>query len=154
MVAKFEGGVKDMFIGEYEHSTDSKGRVIIPSKFRDDLGEKFIVTKGLDNCLFVYSQSEWTILETKLKSLPLTSREARTFVRFFFSGASECEIDKQGRILIPSNLREHASIDKEIVIIGVSTRVEIWSKEKWNFYTSDQSVDVDAIAEKMFELGI
>ena len=143
-----------MFIGEYEHSIDAKGRAIIPAKFRDELGEKFIVTKGLDNCLFVYPLNEWTILENKLKTLPLTSKEARTFVRFFFSGATECEIDKQGRILLPSNLREHASIDKEITIIGVSTRVEIWSKDKWNSYTQEQSGDVDEIAEKMFELGI
>lgn len=143
-----------MFIGEYEHSIDQKGRVIIPSKFRENLGIKFIVTKGLDNCLFVYPQNEWALLEAKLKTLPLTSREARAFVRFFFSGATECEIDKQGRILIPTNLREHASLDKDVVIIGVSNRVEIWSKDKWINYTTDKSIDVDSIAEKMFELGL
>lgn len=143
-----------MFIGEYQHSIDAKGRVIMPSKFRDDLGLRFIVTKGLDNCLFVYSQREWTILEEKLKTLPLTSKEARVFVRFFFSGATECETDKQGRILIPANLREHASLDKDLVIIGVSTRVEIWSKALWDGYTKDESIDVDSIAEKMFQLGI
>lgn len=146
-------GVK-MFIGEYEHSIDPKGRVIIPSKFRENLGMKFIVTKGLDNCLFAYSQNEWSVLEEKLKILPLTSKEARAFVRFFFSGATECETDKQGRILLPSNLREHAGLDKDVIIIGVSTRVEIWSKERWENYTHDDSIDVDSIAEKMFQLGI
>ncbi len=143
-----------MFIGEYEHSIDQKGRVIVPSRFREGLGLKFIVTKGLDNCLFVYPQSEWTVLEDKLKTLPLTSKEARAFVRFFFSGATECETDKQGRILIPSNLREHAKLDKDLIVIGVSTRVEIWSKENWTNYIDDKSIDVDQIAEKMFELGI
>lgn len=147
-------GRGNVFIGEYQHSIDQKGRVIMPSKFRENLGIKFIVTKGLDNCLFAYSQSEWTLLEEKLKTLPLTSKEARAFVRFFFSGATECEVDKQGRILIPSNLREHAGLDKDVVVIGVATRVEIWSKERWENYTSDESVDVDSIAEKMFQLGI
>lgn len=143
-----------MFIGEYLHTIDQKGRIIIPSKFREGLGLKFIVTKGLDNCLFVYSPSEWIILSEKLKTLPLTSKEARVFVRFFFSGATECELDKQGRILIPANLREHGKLDKDIVVIGVSTRVEIWSKERWENYTNDDSIDVDSIAEKMFQLGI
>ena len=143
-----------MFIGEYEHSIDLKGRVIVPSKFRDDLGFKFIVTKGLDSCLFVYPDSEWKVLEEKLKTLPLTSKDARAFVRFFFSGAAECEVDKQGRILIPSNLREYAQLDKDVKIIGVSTRVEVWSKTRWQDYTIDQSTNVDEIAEKMFELGI
>lgn len=143
-----------MFIGEYEHSIDQKGRVIIPSRLRDDLGLDFIVTKGLDNCLFIYPNSEWKVLEEKLKTLPLTSKDARAFVRFFFSGATECEVDKQGRILIPQNLREYAEIDKDVKILGVSTRVEIWSKTKWQNYSVDQSANVDEIAEKMFELGI
>lgn len=143
-----------MFIGEYDHSIDQKGRVIVPSKFREGLGIKFIVTKGLDNCLFAYPQNEWSLLEEKLKTLPLTSKEARTFVRFFFSGATECEVDKQGRILLPSNLREHAALDKDVVVIGVSTRVEIWSKERWTNYINNDSIDVDSIAEKMFQLGI
>lgn len=143
-----------MFIGEHEHTIDLKGRVIVPSKFRDDLGSKFIVTKGLDNCLFIYPNDEWKVLEEKLKTLPLTSKDARAFVRFFFSGAAECEVDKQGRILIPSNLREYAELDKDVKVIGVSTRVEIWSKTRWHEYTTNQSVNVDEIAEKMFELGI
>ncbi len=143
-----------MFIGEYQHSIDSKGRLIIPAKFREDLGEVFIITKGLDNCLFVYPKSEWTILEEKLKLLPLTRKDARAFVRFFFSGACECELDKQGRVLIPSNLRVHSKLEKDAVIIGVSTRVEIWSKDEWNLYNEDENLSYESISEKMAELGI
>lgn len=120
-----------MLIGEYKHVVDSKGRIILPSKFREELGERFILTKGLDNCLFGYSLKEWAVLEEKLKKLPLTSKEARTFLRFFFAGASECEVDKQGRVLIPQNLREYAGIQKEVFIIGVMTRIEIWSEDNW-----------------------
>lgn len=147
-------GVQHMFIGEYQHSIDSKGRLIVPAKFRDDLGDVFIITKGLDNCLFVYPKSEWKILEEKLKLLPLTRKDARAFVRFFFSGATECELDKQGRILIPGNLREHCKIDKDAVVIGVSNRVEIWSKEEWEQYNDDEDLSYESIAEKMAELGI
>lgn len=143
-----------MFIGEYQHSLDNKGRMIIPSKFRDSLGEKFIMTKGLDDCLFVYPNEEWKVLESKLKSLPLTSRDARAFVRFFFSGATECELDKQGRILIPANLREYCKLNKEAIIIGVSTRIEIWSKDEWDLYNEDESLNYENIAEKMAQLGI
>ncbi|MTI66570.1 MAG: division/cell wall cluster transcriptional repressor MraZ [Firmicutes bacterium] len=143
-----------MFIGEYQHSVDKKGRVIIPAKFREKLGETFIMTKGLDNCLFIYPMDEWKILEQKLKTLPLTRKDARAFVRFFFSGASECQLDKQGRILIPSNLRNHAEILKDSVIIGVSNRVEVWSKEKWELYNDDDDLSYENIAEKMAELGI
>ncbi len=143
-----------MFIGEYKHSLDSKGRLIVPSKFRDSLGENFIMTKGLDSCLFVYPQEGWVQLENKLKSLPLTNKDARAFVRFFFAGANECTIDKQGRILIPLSLREHAKLNKDAVIIGVSTRVEIWSREEWDKYNEDDSLSYERIAEKMAELGI
>ncbi|MSS43714.1 division/cell wall cluster transcriptional repressor MraZ [Anaerosalibacter bizertensis] len=143
-----------MFIGEYQHNVDNKGRLIVPSKLREGLGENFIMTKGLDNCLFVYPKSEWHILEEKLKSLPLTSRDARAFVRFFFSGATECELDKQGRILIPANLRNHSKLEREAVIIGVGIRVEIWSKEEWDIYNEDDSLSYENIAEKMAELGI
>ena len=143
-----------MFIGEYQHTLDSKGRIIIPSKFREELGEEFVMTKGLDNCLFVYPKDEWAILEEKLKTLPLTNRDARAFIRFFFSGASEGALDKQGRVLIPANLREHSKLDKEAVVIGVSTRMEIWSKEEWDNYNNDDNLSYDSIAEKMAELGI
>ncbi|MCG8500617.1 MAG: division/cell wall cluster transcriptional repressor MraZ [Firmicutes bacterium] len=143
-----------MFIGEYQHTIDTKGRMIIPSRFREGLGEKFVVTKGLDNCLFVYSLEEWANLEEKLKTLPLTNKDARAFVRFFFSGATECEVDKQGRILIPGNLREHAGLEKETVVIGVATRVEVWNKQKWAQYNSDDNISPDEIAERMAALGI
>ncbi|KGG80560.1 division/cell wall cluster transcriptional repressor MraZ [Caloranaerobacter azorensis] len=143
-----------MFIGEYQHSIDKKGRLIIPAKFREDLGESFILTKGLDNCLFVYPKDEWKVLEEKLKSLPLTRKDARAFVRFFFAGATECELDKQGRILIPSNLRQHCKLVKDAIIIGVSNRVEIWSKEEWILYNEDENLSYENIAEKMAELGI
>lgn len=143
-----------MFIGEYEHSVDVKGRMIMPSKLRENIGEKFIITKGLDKCLFAYSKSEWTNFEEKLKTLPLTNKNARDFVRFFLSGAVECEIDKQGRFLVPANLRTYANIDKEIVIIGVGTRLEIWNKEAWTNYSSEENISADEIAENMTMLGI
>ena len=143
-----------MLIGEYEHSLDVKGRVILPAKLREDMGEKFILTKGLDGCLFGFSQNEWANFEEKLKTLPLTNKNARDFVRFFLSGAVKCEIDKQGRFLIPGNFREYAILEKEIVIIGVGTRIEIWNKEEWKKYSSDENISADEIAENMTMLGI
>ncbi len=133
---------------------DSKGRVIIPSKFREGLGEKFIVTKGLDNCLFAYSMEEWKSIETKLRNLPFTDKNVRVFVRFFFSGATECEVDKQGRILLPLNLREYGGLEKDLYVIGVSSRVEIWDKGRWETYNGDENISPDEIAEKMALLGI
>ena len=126
----------------------------MPAKLREDMGEKFIITKGLDGCLFGFSQSEWENFETKLKTLPLTNKNARDFVRFFLSGAMECEIDKQGRFLISSNLRKVASLEKETVIIGVGTRTEIWDKTKWEQYNSEDNISADDIAENMTMLGI
>ena len=146
--------VRNLFIGEYRHGLDAKGRVIVPVKFRDGLGDKFVLTKGLDGCLFAYSKEEWANFENKIKTLPLTSKDARAFVRFFFSGAVECEIDKQGRTLIPPMLREHAELDKDLVIIGVSSRVEIWSQAKWDSYSEAEDLEADVLAEKMAELGI
>ena len=143
-----------MLIGEYEHSLDTKGRLILPAKIREDMGETFIVTKGLDGCLFGFSQTEWANFEEKLKTLPLTNKNARDFVRFFLSGATECEMDKQGRFLIVANLREYANLVKDAVIIGVGTRIEIWNKEKWKAYNSDENISADAIAENMTMLGI
>ena len=141
-----------MLIGEYEHTIDAKGRLSMPSKLRRDMGEAFIVTKGLDGCLFAFSQEEWKNFETKLKSLPLSDKNARNFVRFFLAGATECEIDKQGRFLIPSNLRTAANLEKEAVIIGVGTRLEIWNKEIWT--SKDEEISADEIAENMTMLGI
>ncbi len=143
-----------MLIGEYEHSLDVKGRLIMPAKLRADIGEKFIICKGLDGCLFAFSQEEWSNFEKKLKELPLTNKNARDFVRFFLSGATECELDKQGRFLIVNNLRVYANIEKEVIIIGVGTRLEIWNKEKWELYNSDENLSPDDIAENMTMLGI
>ena len=143
-----------MLLGEYSHNLDAKGRVSVPAKFREDLGHTFIVTKGLDNCLFAYSKEEWKTFEEKLKNLPLTNMNARNFIRFFFSGATECEFDKQGRINIPQNLREYASLSKDVYIIDVSTGVEIWDKEKWDNYNSPENMDLDEIASQMSNLGI
>lgn len=143
-----------MLLGEYRHNVDVKGRVSVPSKFRGDLGQSFIVTKGLDNCLFMYSKSEWETFENKLKALPLTNNDARSFMRFFFAGATECEVDKQGRINIPQLLREYAGIKKDVVIVGVSTRAEIWDSSRWEEYTSSDSLNGNKIASQMSNLGI
>lgn len=139
-------------MGEYSHSLDTKGRLIMPAKLRQDIGDKFILTKGLDGCLFAFSQEEWLNFEEKLKSLPLSDKNARNFVRFFLSGATECEIDKQGRFLIPNNLRTAANLDKDAIIIGVGTRLEIWNKETWE--KCDEGISADEIAENMANLGI
>lgn len=149
-----ERGSGAMFMGEYQHSLDTKGRLIIPAKFRDELGAGAVMTRGLDNCLFLFPRDEWGILEEKLKSLPLTKSDARQFVRFFFSGATECELDKQGRIIVPQNLRDYANMDKEVVAIGVSNRVEIWSKENWAAYMDKAEESYESIAENIVELGI
>lgn len=143
-----------MLLGEYRHNVDTKGRVSVPSKFRGDLGQSFVVTKGLDNCLFLYSKSEWETFENKLKELPLTNSEARSFMRFFFAGAAECEVDKQGRINIPQVLRDYADIKKDVVIVGVSTRAEIWDSSSWEKYTSSDSLNANKLASQMSNLGI
>ena len=140
-------------MGEYSHTIDTKGRLIIPSKFREELGETFVVTKGLDGCLFVFSDEEWKAFEIKLKSLPLTNKNARQFARFFVAGATPCELDKQGRILLPATLREFAGLEKDVVLTGMLNRIEIWSKEKWNENNSLDDVAMDEIAEQMTDLG-
>ena len=141
-----------MLMGEYSHSLDTKGRLLMPAKLRQDIGDKFILTKGLDGCLFAFSQTEWNNFEEKLKCLPLSDKNARNFVRFFLSGATECEIDKQGRFLIPTNLRISANLEKDAIIIGVGTRIEIWNKETWE--KCDEEISADEIAENMANLGI
>ena len=143
-----------MFMGEYQHSIDQKGRIMMPAKIRTQLGERFVLTKGLDSCLFVYPEQEWKVLEEKLKKLPFTNRDARNFSRFFFSGATEVEFDKQGRILVPNNLRSHGKLDKDVVIIGVSTRLEIWDKETWENYSNEAQGDYEELAEKMMDFEI
>ncbi|WP_419961539.1 division/cell wall cluster transcriptional repressor MraZ [Psychrobacillus sp. BM2] len=143
-----------MFMGEYQHNVDAKGRLIIPSKFREHLEESFVLTRGLDNCLFGYPMNEWRKLEEKLKELPVTKKDARAFTRFFFSGATEVEIDKQGRINIPNNLRSYAKMDKECIILGVSNRLEIWAKDAWENYFVDSEDSFNDIAENMIGFDI
>lgn len=126
-----------MFMGEYHHNVDTKGRLIVPAKFRENLGETFVLTRGLDQCLFGYPLTEWKELEEKLKALPMTKKDARAFTRFFFSGATECEIDKQGRVNIASPLMQYAKLDKECVVLGVSNRIEIWSRSLWEEYFAE-----------------
>lgn len=138
-----------MLIGEYQHNIDPKGRVFMPAHFRETLGEHFIVTKGLDDCLFVYSLTEWQGVEEKIRSLPLS--KARNLQRFFFAGAADVSADKQGRVLLPQNLRDYAGIVKDVMVIGASNRVEIWDKDKWDANCS--SITPQSIAEAMDELG-
>ena len=141
-----------MFMSQYNHTIDTKGRLIIPSKFREILGEEFVVTQGMDGCLFVYANDDWNAFEQKLTSLPVINKQARQFARFFLSGAAQVEVDKQGRILLPANLRQFAGLDKDVVLVGVGSRIEIWSKEKWEEVNSD--VDMDDISASMESLGL
>ena len=141
-----------MFMGEYNHTIDAKGRLIIPAKFRETLGEEFILTKGLDGCLSIYPMDEWESFEEKLKALPLTDKNARAFLRFFVAGATSCELDRQGRILIPSALREFAGLEKEVVLTGNLTRIEVWSKERW--IENSNYDNMDSIVASMQEKGI
>lgn len=143
-----------MFMGEFQHNIDAKGRIIVPAKFREGLGDMFVVTRGLDECLFVYPMDEWKVLENKLKKLPLTKKDARAFTRFFFSGAVECEVDKQGRVNIPQPLRTYATLEKECVVIGVSNRIEFWSKDKWTTYFNDSEESFAEIAENLLDFDI
>jgi MraZ protein len=143
-----------MFMGEYHHNIDIKGRIIVPSKFRDGLGTTFILTRGLDKCLFGYPFDEWKILEDKLKTLPLTKKDARAFTRFFFAGATECEVDKQGRINISTPLLQYAGLEKECVVIGVSNRIEVWSKVSWEGFFSDSEGSFADIAENLIGFDI
>ena len=138
-----------MFIGEYQHSLDAKGRMFMPSKFRDELGETFIVTLGLDYCLFAFPIDEIEKLKVKIDSLSISNKEARQFARFFFAGACECETDKQGRIMIPAKLRIYAKLEKDVTVVGVSTRLEIWNSETWEKENGIDSFDPDTLSEKM-----
>ena len=148
-----KGGTVIMFMGEYSHTIDAKGRIIVPAKFRESLGNNVVVTKGLDNCLFVYTSEDWRKFEEKLRTLPLTNKDARKFTRFFLAGAAEMEIDKQGRILIPSVLREFAALEKDVVLVGVGSRIEIWDKASWNESISIYDDDMEEVAENMESLG-
>lgn len=141
-----------MFMGEYNHSIDNKGRLIIPAKFRELLGDTFVVTQGLDGCLFIYSNEDWKAFEEKLKALPLTNKNARKFSRFFLGGAIQAEVDKQGRILISSKLRNAADLTKDVILVGVGSRIEIWDKERWEANSTYD--DMDEVAENMEGLGV
>lgn len=143
-----------MLIGEYKHNIDTKGRLIVPAKFREELGVTFVLTRGLDGCLFGYPMEQWKILQEKLKQLPLSKKDARSFVRFFYSAAVEADIDKQGRINIPSNLLDYAKIDKECRIVGVSDRIEIWSDHKWEQFAELAEASFEDIAENMIDFGL
>ncbi|MBO6154181.1 MAG: division/cell wall cluster transcriptional repressor MraZ [Lachnospiraceae bacterium] len=141
-----------MFMGEYNHTVDAKGRMIMPAKFREQLGEQFVVTKGVDGCLYVYSSEEWGRIEEKFREVNLTTKDARKFMRFFFAGAATCDVDKQGRILIPPVLRNFAGLEKDVVLVGVMTKIEIWDKAKYEEASSYD--DMDEIVEHMAELGL
>ncbi|WP_414044426.1 division/cell wall cluster transcriptional repressor MraZ [Macrococcus animalis] len=143
-----------MFMGEYQHQLDTKGRMIVPAKFRDELTEHFVITRGLDKCLFGYPLDEWKRIEEKLKTLPITKRDARKFMRLFFSGAVEVEIDKQGRINIPKNLMEYAGLSKECTVIGVSSRIEIWDRSSWNDFYDDTEEHYEEIAEELIDFDL
>ena len=140
-----------MFIGEYHHNIDDKGRLIIPSKFRSELGEQFIITRGLDKCIFIYSMNEWNNIINKLKTLPFTKKDARNFMRFFLSGATVCEFDKQGRISITSPLVHYANLNHECVIIGVNERLEIWAKESFDEFLTTNEEEFSEISEHLFD---
>lgn len=141
-----------MFMGEYNHTIDAKGRLIIPAKFRELLGTEFILTRGLDGCLFIYPVDEWKAFEQKLRALPLTNKNARTFSRFFVAGAAMCELDRQGRVLVPQTLREFAGLEKDVVLTGNLDRIEVWSKDKWS--ENCDYDDMNEIAESMQDMDI
>ena len=141
-----------MFMGEYSHTVDAKGRLIVPSRFRESLGDEFVVTKGMDGCLFVYPSDEWKVIEEKFRNVSQMGKDARKFARFFLAGASACEVDKQGRILIPTVLREFAGLEKDVVLAGVLNRIEIWSRERWEEANSYD--DMEEISEHMSDIGI
>lgn len=141
-----------MFMGEYHHNIDEKGRLIMPSKFRDALGDEFIVTRGMDSCLFVYTKESWNKLTNELNELSFTKKDVRAFQRFFLSGATMCEFDKQGRINITTPLASYAALSKECVIIGVNDRIEIWAEDKFNSFLDENIENISDIAERLFEV--
>ena len=143
-----------MFVGEYSHNIDAKGRIIIPAKFREHLGEQFMITRGFEGCLFVYPMDVWEELADNLSKLPSNQKSARHLQRVFLSGAAEAEPDKQGKVLITPNHREHAGLSKEVVIIGVSKRVEIWDAQRWRDYSqNEEEMSVEEAAESIEEIS-
>lgn len=142
-----------MFMGEYSHSIDAKGRLIMPAKFREQLGDEFIVTKSPDKCLYIYANDDWRVFEEKLATLPITNKETRQFVRFFLAGATDCEVDKQGRFLLPAVLREYAGLDKEVILAGASKKIEIWNKDRYLADQKEYEDNIDEIAANMEKFG-
>lgn len=140
-----------MLLGEFHHNIDDKGRLVIPTKFREDLGQEFILTRGIEKCLYVYSKTEWEKLVGKLNTLPFTKKVTRTFTRFFYSGATACEFDKSGRMSITSPLVSYAGLDKECIIIGVNDRLEIWDSKAFEEFMNDNSDIIEDIAENLFD---
>jgi len=143
-----------MFLGEYEHTIDEKCRLAIPAKYRAVFAEGLVVTKGLDRCLFVYTEEEWKALREKTAQLPITSKDARSFTRFLFAGASDCQLDRQGRFLVPAYLRNYARLNGQITIIGVDTRLEIWNREAWQQTRAKDEEENEFVAEHLANLGI
>lgn len=144
----------NMFMGEYHHTIDEKNRLIIPSKFREELGENIIITRGIENCLYIYSLDVWSTITSKLESLPFTKKDARQFTRFFLSGATAADFDKQGRINIAQPLISHAKLQKECVIVGVGNRLEIWAEQEWNDFFETASLNMSDIAENLFDESV
>ena len=143
-----------MLIGQYEHTIDNKKRLALPAKFRGELGDKIIITRGIENCLVVYTEKEWQIMSGKLSSLPISQIEARSFARIILAGAMEVSLDKLGRILIPDYLKDYAGLKKNVVICGLSTRLEVWDETKWETYKKKAEKDVDELVSKLGPLGI
>ena len=141
-------------MGEYNHTVDTKGRLIIPSKFREALGDNFVITKGLDGCLFAYDNAGWSVFEEKLGTMPISRKDPRMFVRHFLAGAAEVEVDKQGRVLVPAKLREYAELVKDVVLVGAAGHIEIWSQEKWTALEEEAEESMEDIAERMDDLGL
>lgn len=143
-----------MFIGEYQHSIDPKKRLAVPSKFRSELKNKVVVTRGLDKCLFVYPMETWEEIASKLGSMPVGESATRSFVRLMLAGATDCEIDRQGRVLLPDYLKVYAGLRKNVVIAGLYNRLEIWDEKKWNGYKKNAEKNTDEIAEQLGKLGV
>ncbi len=143
-----------MFYGEFQHTVDPKGRLIIPAAFRDELKSKFMITKGLEGCLFIFSMPRWDSLVDKIETLPLSNTKAREFTRFFFSSAALCELDSHSRILVPQELRNHAALEKDVTIVGVGNRVEVWNKDRWKQYMEGESLSPESLSDTFAMLGI
>lgn len=143
-----------MFIGEYSHNIDDKGRIALPTKFRLDLSKGAVVTRGLDNCLFLYTQSEWEKLAAKLANMPIAQSKSRAFARLMLAGAMDVEMDKQGRVILPEYLRKYAGMKKKVVITGLYNRLEIWDEQKWNSYKKETEENGSEIAEALNDIGV